>query len=170
RIVNPLLVDGQRLGGIVQGLGQAWVEEIRYDESGQLLTGTLMDYAMPRAHMFPRIELDTTCTPTPLNPLGAKGVGELGTIGSAPGLVSPGLDEIGEVGDRIVLGARVTHAAIAASPVLAGIAVLREAAHEIGDTQVRNRGTIGGSIVHADPAADWPAVFLALDGEARVVG
>ena len=94
RIVNPLLADGQRLGGIVQGLGQALCEEVIYDESGQLLTATLMDYAMPKAQMFPRIELDSTCTPTALNPLGAKGIGELGTIGSTPCLVSAALDAL----------------------------------------------------------------------------
>jgi len=94
KIVNPLLAEGQRLGGIVQGLGQALCEEVRYDESGQLLTATLMDYAMPKAHMFPRIELDSTCTPTHLNPLGAKGIGELGTIGATPCLVSAVLDAL----------------------------------------------------------------------------
>ncbi len=94
RIVNPLLADGQRLGGIIQGLGQALCEEVVYDESGQLLTATLMDYAMPKAHMFPRIELDTTCTPTHLNPLGAKGIGELGTIGATPCVVSAVLDAL----------------------------------------------------------------------------
>jgi carbon-monoxide dehydrogenase large subunit len=97
-IVNPLLADGQRLGGIIQGLGQALCEEVRYDESGQLLTATLMDYAMPRAAMFPRIELDSTCTPSPLNPLGAKGIGELGTIGSTPCLVSAVLDALAPLG------------------------------------------------------------------------
>ncbi|HXX48734.1 MAG TPA: xanthine dehydrogenase family protein molybdopterin-binding subunit [Myxococcota bacterium] len=94
KIVNPLLAEGQRLGGIVQGLGQALCEEVRYDESGQLLTATLMDYAMPKAPMFPRIELDSTCTPTQLNPLGAKGIGELGTIGATPCLVSAVLDAL----------------------------------------------------------------------------
>jgi len=94
KIVNPLLADGQRLGGIIQGLGQAMCEEVVYDESGQLLTATLMDYAMPKAHMFPRIELDSTCTPTHLNPLGAKGIGELGTIGSTPCIVSAVLDAL----------------------------------------------------------------------------
>jgi carbon-monoxide dehydrogenase large subunit len=97
-VINPMLADGQRLGGIVQGLGQALCEEVRYDESGQLLTATLMDYAMPRAAMFPRIELDSTCTPTPLNPLGAKGIGELGTIGSTPCLVSAALDALRPLG------------------------------------------------------------------------
>jgi aerobic carbon-monoxide dehydrogenase large subunit len=97
-VVNPLLADGQRIGGIVQGLGQAWCEEVRYDESGQLLTGTLMDYVMPRASMFPRFELDMTCTPSPLNPLGAKGIGELGTIGATPCLVSAALDALAPLG------------------------------------------------------------------------
>jgi carbon-monoxide dehydrogenase large subunit len=97
-IINPLLADGQRLGGIIQGLGQAMCEEVRYDESGQLMTATFMDYAMPRAAMFPRIELDSTCTPSPLNPLGAKGIGELGTIGSTPCLVSAVLDALAPLG------------------------------------------------------------------------
>ncbi|MEE9278998.1 MAG: xanthine dehydrogenase family protein molybdopterin-binding subunit [Myxococcota bacterium] len=97
-VLNPLLVDGQRLGGIVQGLGQALCEEVVYDESGQLLTATLMDYAMPRAAMFPRIELAATCTPTDLNPLGAKGIGELGTIGSTPCLYSAVLDALRPLG------------------------------------------------------------------------
>ncbi len=97
-VINPLLADGQRLGGIIQGLGQALCEEVRYDESGQLLTATFMDYAMPRAEMFPRIELDSTCTPSPLNPLGAKGIGELGTIGSTPCVVSAALDALAPLG------------------------------------------------------------------------
>ena len=97
-IINPMLVDGQVLGGIIQGLGQAICEEVRYDEQGQLLTGTLMDYAMPKAHMFPRIELDETRTPSPLNPLGAKGIGELGTIGSTPCVVSAVLDALRPLG------------------------------------------------------------------------
>jgi carbon-monoxide dehydrogenase large subunit len=97
-VVNPLLADGQRLGGIVQGLGQALCEEMRYDENGQLQTATFMDYAMPRAAMFPRIELDSTCTPSPLNPLGAKGIGELGTIGSTPCVVSAVLDALAPLG------------------------------------------------------------------------
>lgn len=97
-VVNPLLAEGQRLGGIVQGLGQAMCEEVVYDEGGQLASGTLMDYAMPKALMFPEIELDSTCTPTHLNPLGAKGIGELGTIGSTPCLVAAALDALAPLG------------------------------------------------------------------------
>lgn len=97
-ILNPLLVDGQRIGGIVQGLGQALCEEVVYDDSGQLLTATLMDYAMPRASMFPRFELAETCTTTDVNPLGAKGVGELGTIGSTPCVYSAVRDALRPLG------------------------------------------------------------------------
>jgi carbon-monoxide dehydrogenase large subunit len=98
RVVNPLLAEGQRLGGIVQGLGQALCEEVIYDESGQLVTATLMDYALPKAPMFPRIELAGTVTPTGVNPLGAKGIGELGTIGATPCLVSAVLDALAPLG------------------------------------------------------------------------
>ena len=93
-VINPLLADGQRLGGVIQGLGQALCEEVIYDESGQLLTGSLMDYAMPRASLFPRIELERTCTPTPINPLGAKGIGELGTIGATPCVMNAIVDAL----------------------------------------------------------------------------
>ncbi|MDX1649422.1 MAG: xanthine dehydrogenase family protein molybdopterin-binding subunit [Myxococcota bacterium] len=102
RVINPMLADGQRIGGIVQGLGQALCEHFRYDESGQPLTATLMDYAMPRASKFPRFELDSTCTPSPLNPLGAKGIGELGTIGATPCLVGAALDALRPLGIRHV--------------------------------------------------------------------
>jgi len=87
-ILNPLIVDGQVHGGVAQGLGQALWEEAVYDENGQLLTGEFMDYAMPRAHMMPWIESDHTITPSPVNPLGVKGVGEAGTIGCSPAVVN----------------------------------------------------------------------------------
>ncbi len=80
------------------------------------------------------------------------------------------LEAVSERRGRIGLGARVTHATLARGEELADAPILRETAALIGDVQVRNRGTIGGSLVHADPAADWPAVFLALDGEAVVIG
>ncbi len=97
-VMNPLLANGQRIGGIVQGIGQALFEEVVYDDSAQLVTATLMDYAMPKAAQFPRFELDRTCTPTPLNPLGAKGIGELGTIGSTPCVVGAVLDALAPLG------------------------------------------------------------------------
>ncbi|HVB28309.1 MAG TPA: xanthine dehydrogenase family protein molybdopterin-binding subunit [Terriglobia bacterium] len=100
RILNPMLVDGQVHGGIAQGAGQALVEEIIYDENGQLITGTLMDYAVPKAHQFPWFETAHTETRTPVNPLGVKGVGEAGTIGSTPAIVNAVVDALGPLGVR----------------------------------------------------------------------
>src|SRR3954470_2403776 len=88
-LVNPTIVEGQIHGGLAQGIGQAMIEEVVYSDDGQLLTGSFMDYAIPRAIDFPRFELDATVTPTPVNPLGAKGVGEAGTLGSTPSLLWP---------------------------------------------------------------------------------
>jgi carbon-monoxide dehydrogenase large subunit len=98
KVINPLLVDGQIQGGIAQGLGQALFEEVVYDEDGQLLTGSLMDYALPKAEDLPRLELARTETPTPVNPLGVKGVGEAGTIGSTPAIVNAVIDALAPFG------------------------------------------------------------------------
>jgi carbon-monoxide dehydrogenase large subunit len=97
-IINPLIVEGQIHGGLAQGIGQAMIEEVVYDENGQLVTGSFMDYAIPRARDFPRFQLDKTVTPTPLNPLGAKGVGEAGTIGSTPAIVNAAVDALESFG------------------------------------------------------------------------
>ncbi len=98
KVINPLLVDGQIHGGIAQGLGQALYEEVVYDENGQILTGSLMDYALPRAGDLPRFDLARTETPTPVNPLGVKGVGEAGTIGSTPAVVNAAVDALSPFG------------------------------------------------------------------------
>ena len=98
KVINPMLVDGQVQGGIVQSIGQAMYEEVVYDEQGQLLTGTLMDYALPRASHIPTLELDRTETPTPVNPLGVKGVGEAGTIGATPAIVGAIVDALAPFG------------------------------------------------------------------------
>jgi len=98
KVINPLLVDGQIHGGIAQGIGQALWEGVVYDENGQLLTGSLMDYALPKAKDLPRLELARTETPTPVNPLGAKGVGESGTIGSTPAVVNAVVDALAPFG------------------------------------------------------------------------
>jgi carbon-monoxide dehydrogenase large subunit len=95
RQINPLLVQGQVHGGIAQGVGQAMIEGVVYGEDGQLLTGTLLDYAMPIASELPNFELDHTITLTPVNPLGVKGVGEAGTIGSTPAVASAIADALG---------------------------------------------------------------------------
>ena len=99
-LINPLIVEGQVHGGLAQGIGQALVEEVVYGSDGQPLTGSLMDYALPRASDFPRFELDSTVTPTPMNPLGAKGIGEAGTIGSTPCVVSAAVDALSGFGVR----------------------------------------------------------------------
>ena len=98
KVINPLLVDGQIHGGIVQSIGQALYEEVVYNEDGQLLTGTLMDYAVPRASHIPTFELDRTETPSPVNPLGVKGVGEAGTIGATPAIVGAVVDALAPFG------------------------------------------------------------------------
>jgi carbon-monoxide dehydrogenase large subunit len=98
KVINPLLVEGQVQGGIVQGLGQALYEEVVYDENGQLSTASLMDYALPRAADLPRLTLARTETPTPVNPLGIKGIGEAGTIGSTPAVVSAVVDALAPFG------------------------------------------------------------------------
>jgi aerobic carbon-monoxide dehydrogenase large subunit len=100
RILNPTLVEGQVHGGLAQGIGQALWEELIYDENGQLLTGTLMDYALPRAGQFPWFETANTETRTPVNPLGVKGVGEAGTIGSTPAIVNSVVDALSSFGVR----------------------------------------------------------------------
>ncbi len=98
KVINPMLVDGQLHGGIVQSIGQALYEEVVYDEQGQLVTGTLMDYAIPRATHIPWLELARTETPSPVNPLGVKGVGEAGTIGATPAIVGAIVDALAPFG------------------------------------------------------------------------
>ena len=100
KILNPLLVAGQVHGGVAQGLGQALWEEAVYDENGQLLTGELTDYAIPKAHSMPWIESSHTETPSPVNPLGVKGVGEAGTIGCSPAVVNSVVDALAPLGVR----------------------------------------------------------------------
>jgi carbon-monoxide dehydrogenase large subunit len=98
KVINPMLVDGQVHGGIVQSIGQALYEEAVYDDQGQLVTGTLMDYAIPKATMVPWLELDRTETPSPVNPMGVKGVGEAGTIGATPAIVGAIVDALSPFG------------------------------------------------------------------------
>ncbi|HEX9764145.1 MAG TPA: molybdopterin cofactor-binding domain-containing protein, partial [Candidatus Acidoferrales bacterium] len=100
KVINPLLVDGQIHGGIAQSLGQALLEEAVYDENGQLVTGELMDYAIPRAWDVPRFETGRTVTPSPVNPMGVKGVGEAGTIGATPAIVNAVVDALRPLGVR----------------------------------------------------------------------
>ncbi|TCT12699.1 carbon-monoxide dehydrogenase large subunit [Tepidamorphus gemmatus] len=94
-VINPMIVEGQVHGGIAQGIGQALLEGARYDESGQLLTGSFMDYTMPRADNLPSFKVDTTVTPCPSNPLGIKGCGEAGAIAAPAAVINALTDALG---------------------------------------------------------------------------
>ena len=98
--INPMIVEGQIHGGIAQGVGQALWEGAVYDDDGQLLSGSMLDYAVPRATGFPTFELDQTVTPSPVNPLGVKGIGEAGTIASTPAVVNAVVDALSPLGIR----------------------------------------------------------------------
>lgn len=98
--INPLIVDGQLHGGIAQGVGQALWEEAVYSDDGQLLSGSMLDYALPRASRFPTFELDETVTPSPVNPIGVKGVGEAGAIASTAAVANAVNDALAPLGIR----------------------------------------------------------------------
>jgi carbon-monoxide dehydrogenase large subunit len=98
-VVSPTLARGQLVGGLAQGLGQALLERIVYDEEGQLLTGSLMDYAVPRADDLPAVELHSLHQPTGANALGAKGVGEAGCIGVPAALLNAAADALSAFGE-----------------------------------------------------------------------
>ena len=93
-VINPMIVDGQIHGGLAQGIGQALFEGAIYDENGQLINGSYLDYTMPRADDLPMFEVDRTVTPCPHNPLGVKGAGEAGCIGSTPAVVNAVMDAL----------------------------------------------------------------------------
>ena len=98
-VMNPIGLKGQIHGGVAQGLGQALMEQVAYDpESGQLLSGSFMDYAMPRADTTCNIDIVSNTVPTKLNPLGAKGAGEAGTVGALPVIVNAVLDALRPLG------------------------------------------------------------------------
>jgi len=94
-IINPMVVEGQVHGGVAQGIGQAMLEQVIYDEAGQLLTGSYMDYTMPRAADLPFYDVSHHSTPSPNNPLGIKGCGEAGAIGAPPAVINAITDAIG---------------------------------------------------------------------------
>jgi carbon-monoxide dehydrogenase large subunit len=99
-VLNPVLAEGQRHGGIAQGAAQALFEEIRYDGDGNPLTSTLADYAAITADVLPSFELSVSETPTTLNPLGVKGIGEAGTIGATPAIQNAVIDAVAHLGVR----------------------------------------------------------------------
>jgi aerobic carbon-monoxide dehydrogenase large subunit len=97
-VINPMIVDGQLHGGIAQGIAQALYEGAAYAENGELITATMNDYAIPKASMLPTYELDRTVTTTTVNPMGAKGAGEAGTIGSTPAVANAVVDALSQLG------------------------------------------------------------------------
>jgi aerobic carbon-monoxide dehydrogenase large subunit len=137
--INPLIVDGQVHGGIVQGVAQALWEEAVYDEAGNLQTATLADYLVPSAAELPSFKLDRTITPSPTNPMGVKGVGEAGTIGSAPAVMNAIVDALAPFGVRDI--------DMPASPQRVWAAMQGRPAHEEpggGETVMRPTGSGGG--------------------------
>jgi carbon-monoxide dehydrogenase large subunit len=107
-LINPMLVEGQAHGGIAQGIGQALMESVVYDEEGQLVTGSYMDYALPRANDFPPLGFISHPVPARTNPLGAKGCGEAGCAGSLPAVMNAVVDALAEFG--------ITHIDMPATP------------------------------------------------------
>jgi len=107
-VLNPLLLHGQIHGGVAQGAGQALMEDVHFDDSGQMVTASFMDYAMPHAHNFPSIHVEANPVPTKTNPLGTKGAGEAGCVGALPAVVNAVVDALAEFG--------VTHIEMPATP------------------------------------------------------
>jgi carbon-monoxide dehydrogenase large subunit len=100
RVINPMIVEGQVQGGVAQGIGQALLENAVYDKDGQLLSGSMMDYTMPRADNLPNIKVATETTLCTHNPLGVKGCGEVGAIGSPPAIIGAIVDALKDYGVR----------------------------------------------------------------------
>ena len=97
-VMNPMIVDGQVHGGVAFGIAEALYEEVLYDESGNLVTGTMTQYLVPSAAEMPSFELDRTVTPSPTNPLGVKGIGEAGTIAAPPAVINAVVDAVSRLG------------------------------------------------------------------------
>jgi carbon-monoxide dehydrogenase large subunit len=123
RVVNPMIVEGQVQGGVAQGIGQALMEACNYDPSGQLLSGSFMDYTMPRANDIPNMSVATENTMCTHNPLGSKGCGEVGAIGSPPAVINAVVDALKEYGvrhlDMPATGAKLWSIIQAARPLMA---------------------------------------------------
>jgi len=123
-VINPIIVDGQVHGGLAQGIAQALYEEAVYDEDGNLVTGTMVDYLIPGAPELPHFTLERTVTPSPSNSLGVKGVGEAGTIGSPPAVINAVVDALSPYG--------VTHIDMPASPMKVWAAIQESQGRDAG--------------------------------------
>jgi carbon-monoxide dehydrogenase large subunit len=134
-VINPVIVDGQLHGGLAQGIAQALYEGVIYDESGTLMTGSMVDYMIPGAPELPNYTLERTVTPSPSNPLGVKGVGEAGTIGSTPAVINSIIDALEPFG--------VKHIDMPASPMRVWKAIQnaqgQQAGEGISDASVQGR-------------------------------
>ena len=133
--INPMIVEGQIQGGIIQGIAQALFEEVIYDGDGNLQTSTLADYMVPGAPDVPALQLESTVTPSPTNPLGVKGIGEAGTIGAAPAVINAVVDALGPLG--------VTDIAMPAAPMKVWTAI--EAARAKGAARPATGSDQGGA-------------------------
>ncbi|MEA2792310.1 MAG: aerobic carbon-monoxide dehydrogenase large subunit [Acetobacteraceae bacterium] len=123
RVINPMIVEGQVQGGVAQGIGQALMEACNYDADGQLLSGSYMDYTMPRANDIPNLSVATENTMCTHNPLGSKGCGEVGAIGSPPAVINAVVDALKDYGvrhlDMPATGGKIWSIIQAASPRMA---------------------------------------------------
>jgi aerobic carbon-monoxide dehydrogenase large subunit len=146
-VINPAIVDGQLHGGIAQGIAQALYEEAVYDEDGNLVTGTMVDYLIPGAPEIPNMVLDQTETPSPSNPMGVKGIGESGAIGSSPAVVNAVIDALSHEG--------VTHIDMPASPMRVWQALQQARGREAGtrDADLSGRPAESG-VVDPDDIRD----------------
>ena len=158
-VVNPMLVEGQIIGGAVQGLGGALLEDLVYDAEGQLLTGSLMDYRLPTASDVPTMQLIHMHSPSPLNPLGVKGVGEGGAI--AP----PVVDRQRRLRRAFGLQRRIQRNAGAAGTDCAGSAALIDLDHHLAEMRLRLQVAIGGfGFREGEDAVDDGLQFVQGDG------
>ncbi|CAA9474804.1 MAG: Aerobic carbon monoxide dehydrogenase (quinone), large chain, partial [uncultured Rubrobacteraceae bacterium] len=126
-VINPTIVDGQLHGGLAQGIAQALYEGVIYDEEGNLLTASMVNYMIPGAPELPNYTLDRTVTPSPSNPLGVKGVGEAGTIGAPPAVINSVVDALSPLGIR--------HIDMPASPMRVWKAIQNAQGQQSGDRQ-----------------------------------
>ncbi|HZC19750.1 MAG TPA: molybdopterin cofactor-binding domain-containing protein, partial [Rubrobacteraceae bacterium] len=126
-VINPVIVDGQLHGGLAQGIAQALYESAVYDEDGTLTTASMADYMIPGAPELPNYTLERTETPSPSNPLGVKGVGEAGTIGSPPAVINAVVDALTPFG--------VTHIDMPASPMRVWKAIQNAQGQQAGERQ-----------------------------------
>jgi carbon-monoxide dehydrogenase large subunit len=137
-VVNPAIVDGQLHGGIAQGIGQALYEEAVYDDDGNLVTGTMVDYLIPGAPEIPNMILDRTETPSPTNPMGVKGIGESGAIAASPAVVNAVIDALSHEG--------ITHIDMPASPMRVWQTLQEARGREAGtrDADLSGRPSLSG--------------------------